>query len=162
MNEGQSAKIALFPGSFDPFTKGHEDIVIRALKIFDKVIVAIGDNHSKQNLFDIDRRKDWISRCFADNSRVEVVTYEGLTVDFCRKMNVGFLVRGLRNSTDFLYESDIAEANRLIDASIETIFIPCSSNLGVVSSSLVRELLHHHHDVSQFLPEAIRNDFARN
>jgi pantetheine-phosphate adenylyltransferase len=144
-------RIAVFPGSFDPLTKGHEEIVRKAVPLFDKIYVAVGENANKQSCFTLEQRLLWIRRSFADEPSVEVAVYEGLTIDFCRKVNARFIVRGLRNSLDFQYEKDIAEANRHLAPEVETIFLLSSPALAHVSSSLVRELYHHHANYSEYL-----------
>lgn len=144
-------RIAVFPGSFDPLTKGHEEIVRKAVPLFDKIYVAVGENANKQSCFTLEQRLLWIRRTFADEPSVEVAVYEGLTIDFCRKVNARFIVRGLRNSLDFQYEKDIAEANRHLAPEVETIFLLSSPALAHVSSSLVRELYHHHANYSEYL-----------
>lgn len=144
-------RIAVFPGSFDPLTKGHEEIVRKAVPLFDKIYVAVGENANKQSCFTLEQRLLWIRRSFSDEPSVEVAVYEGLTIDFCRKVNARFIVRGLRNSLDFQYEKDIAEANRHLAPEVETIFLLSSPALAHVSSSLVRELYHHHANYSEYL-----------
>lgn len=144
-------RIAVFPGSFDPLTKGHEEIVRKAVPLFDKIYVAVGENANKQSCFTLEQRLLWIRRAFADEPSVEVAVYEGLTVDFCRRVNARFIVRGLRNSMDFQYEKDIAEANRHLAPEVETIFLLSSPALAHVSSSLVRELYHHHANYSEYV-----------
>ena len=144
-------RIAVFPGSFDPLTKGHEEIVRKALSLFDKIYVAIGENANKKYCFPLDKRQQWICQAFADEPRVEVCVYEGLTVDFCRKVNARFILRGLRNPLDFQYEKDIAEANLQLAPEIETVFLLSSSELAHVSSSLVRELYHHQGNYSDYV-----------
>lgn len=153
-------KIAVFPGSFDPFTIGHEDIVLKSLNLYDKVIVAIGENLNKHCLFSLQQRLDMVSRCFAQQPRVQVMSYNGLTVDFCHRVGAHYLVRGLRNALDFQYEADIASANRMVSPDVETVFFLCAPNHQAVSSSLVRELLHHGHDVKPLLPPAIHDVVA--
>lgn len=143
-------KIAVFPGSFDPLTKGHEEIIRKALKLFDKVYVAIGVNASKNCLFPVEKRLQWIRDVFADTA-VDVCTYSGLTVDFCHQVGASYMVRGLRNPLDFQYEKDIAEANRQLAPDIETVFFASSPEMSFVSSSLVRELYHHKADYSKYV-----------
>ncbi|MBQ7490053.1 MAG: pantetheine-phosphate adenylyltransferase [Bacteroidales bacterium] len=145
-------RIAVFPGSFDPFTIGHENIVRRALKLFDKVIVAIGVNSQKKYMFPIERRLEMIRHCFAGEQRVEAVSYEGLTVEFCKKVNAKFIVRGVRNGNDFLFEQDIANANALLSPDIETIFIATAPELAAISSTIVREICLNGGDYSKFVP----------
>ena len=144
-------RIAVFPGSFDPLTKGHEEIIRKALPLFDKIYVAIGENAQKKGCFPLEKRLQWIRQAFAGESRVEVFVYEGLTVDFCQKVNARYIVRGLRNALDFQYEKDIAEANRHLAPEVETVFLLSSPELAHVSSSLVRELYHHHADYSEYV-----------
>lgn len=145
-------KIALYPGSFDPITKGHEDIVLRMLPLFDKFYIALGENIDKKSLFPLSQRITWINNCFIDISKVEVVSYEGLTVDLCKKLQVNYIIRGLRNSVDFLYETDLARLNRDLTG-IETIFCVASSNFAHISSSAVRELYVNNGNYQQFMPE---------
>lgn len=144
-------RIAVFPGSFDPLTKGHEDIIRKALPLFDKIYVAIGENANKKYCFPLEKRQQWIRQVFFQESAVEVAVYEGLTVDFCRKVKAQFILRGLRNPLDFQYEKDIAEANRRLAPEIETVFLLSSPELAHVSSSLVRELYHHQGNYSDYV-----------
>jgi pantetheine-phosphate adenylyltransferase len=148
-------KIAVFPGTFDPITKGHVDIVDRGSLLFDKVIVAVGMNSKKTTLFTLEKRMRWIQETFAHNVKVEVMSYEGLTVDFCRKVNANFILRGLRNGTDFDYESHIGQLNKALSEDIETIFVLSSPELSYISSTLVRDLIIHHGNYAPFLPEAV-------
>ena len=148
-------KIAVFPGTFDPITKGHVDIVDRGSLLFDKVIVAVGINSKKTTLFTLEKRMRWIEETFAHNVKVEVMSYEGLTVDFCRKVNAKFILRGLRNGTDFDYESHIGQLNKALSQDIETIFVLSSPELSYISSTLVRDLIVHQGNYAQFLPEAV-------
>lgn len=144
-------RIAVFPGSFDPLTKGHEEIIRKALPLFDKIYVAIGENANKKYCFPMEKRQQWIRQVFFQESAVEVAVYEGLTVDFCRKVKAQFILRGLRNPLDFQYEKDIAEANRRLAPEIETVFLLSSPELAHVSSSLVRELYHHQGNYSDYV-----------
>jgi pantetheine-phosphate adenylyltransferase len=144
-------RIAVFPGSFDPLTKGHEEIIRKALPLFDKIYVAIGENANKKYCFPLEKRQQWIRQVFFQESAVEVAVYEGLTVDFCRKVKAQFILRGLRNPLDFQYEKDIAEANRRLAPEIETVFLLSSPELAHVSSSLVRELYHHQGNYSDYV-----------
>ncbi len=148
-------KIAVFPGTFDPITKGHVDIVDRGSLLFDKVIVAVGINSKKTTLFTLEKRMRWIEETFAHNVKVEVMSYEGLTVDFCRKVNAKFILRGLRNGTDFDYESHIGQLNKALSQDIETIFVLSSPELSYISSTLVRDLIVHQGNYAPFLPEAV-------
>ncbi len=144
--------VAMYAGSFDPFTRGHEDIVARGLKLFDRVIIAIGVNEKKKSLFSSEQRLRQIQNFYKDERRVEVCSYEGLTVDFAKSKGVYNLLRGVRSSTDMEYERTLADLNRHI-ASMETILLPASQKLTHISSSVVRELLHFGGDVQDFLPE---------
>lgn len=144
--------IAMYAGSFDPFTRGHADIVNRGLALFDKVIIAIGVNESKRCLFSSEQRQRQIRYFYRSEPRVEVLTYDGLTVDFAQEQSVRFLLRGVRSSTDMEYERTLADLNRHI-ASMETVLLPASQQLTHISSTVVRELLHFGGDVSGFLPE---------
>ena len=144
-------RIAVFPGSFDPLTKGHEEIIRKAIPLFDKIYVAIGENANKKACFSLDQRLQWIRQAFADEPCVETAVYEGLTVDFCHKVNARFIFRGLRNFQDVQYEIDIAEANRHLAPEVETVFLLSTPQMAHVSSSLVRELYHHHADYSEYV-----------
>lgn len=143
---------AMYAGSFDPFTRGHADIVARGLQLFDKVVIAIGVNESKRNLFSSEERLRQISRYYQNEPRVEVYTYNGLTVSFAQEQGIRFLLRGVRSSTDMEYERTLADLNRNI-ADMETILLPASQLFTHISSTVVRELLHFGGDVSGFLPE---------
>lgn len=147
-------KKAIFPGSFDPFTLGHHSIVKRALSFMDEVIVGIGINEGKRSLIPVEKRVDMIRRLYADEPRVKVEAYSGLTVDFAREQAAEFIIRGIRTVKDFEYEEGIADINRKLTG-IETIFLFTEPELASVSSSVVRELLHYGKDVSMFLPEGM-------
>jgi pantetheine-phosphate adenylyltransferase len=147
-------KKAVFPGSFDPLTLGHTDIIDRALPLFDKIIIAIGTNSTKKYMFSLEERKKFIEKTFADNPKIVVDTYEGLTIDYCKKIGSDFILRGLRNPADFEFEKAIAHTNRRI-SKIETVFLLTSANTSFISSSIVRDLLQHHGDVSLLVPEAV-------
>lgn len=144
--------IAMYAGSFDPFTRGHADIVHRGLQLFDKVIIAIGVNESKRPLFTPDQRLRQIQRYYQSEPRVEVATYSGLTVAFAEACGAKFLLRGVRSSTDMEFERTLADLNRQI-ASMETVLFPASQLLTHISSTVVRELLHYGGDVTNFLPD---------
>ena len=147
----QASRVALFPGSFDPFTTGHQSIVDRALPLFDHIVIAIGVNIAKANDDSILRRVKAISKIYHGDSRITVTTYSGLTVDACRENGAGFILRGVRNVADFEYERNMADANRRISG-IETVLLPTLPELSCVSSSMVRELDRFGHDTSTFLP----------
>ncbi len=145
-------KSAIFPGSFNPFTIGHRDVVVRALSIFDRVIIAIGINADKATTNDAELRAESIKKCFADNPNVEVCVYTGLTVDLCRELNVFTLIRGIRDCSDWEYERKIADVNRLMDSRVETIYLQTSPQYASISSSVVRDIARHGGDVSEFIP----------
>jgi pantetheine-phosphate adenylyltransferase len=148
-----SKKIALFPGSFDPFTRGHEDIVLRGLKLFDEIIIGIGYN-SKKNVryFDIDFMKDRISSAFEKYPNIKVVTFSELTAEFARRNGARYLLRGLRNTTDFEYENSIAQVNRYLNAELESVFLITSPQFASINSTIIREVHKYNGDVSEFLP----------
>ncbi len=145
-------KIAVFPGSFDPFTIGHKSVLDSALPLFDNVVVAIGVNSDKKGFFPLEERVSAIAELYAGNSKVEVATYSSLTVDFCKSKNARFIIRGLRNSADFEFEKFIAQTNKQLSG-IETIFLMTPPEYSHISSSVVRELLSYGADVSAFLPK---------
>ncbi len=150
-----SKRIAIFPGSFDPITKGHENILHRALPLFDEIVVAIGKNSSKQNFFSLEQREAWIKQVFAKEPKVRVETYTGLTIEFCKKMNAQFILRGLRTSADFEFEKAIAQNNKVMAPGIETIFILPVPELSAINSTIVRDIIRNNGDASQFVPEGI-------
>jgi len=143
-------KIGLFPGSFDPFTKGHEDIVLKSLPLFDEVIIGIGINSTKKYLFDLDKRIQHIESLFENQSAVSVKTYQKLTVDFCQDIGAQFIIRGLRDSKDFEYEKSIAHMNSAL-ADIETIFLLTSQKYGAINSSIVREIFKNNGSIDSFV-----------
>ncbi len=149
-------KIALFPGSFDPLTKGHVEIITKGLSVFDKVIVAIGRNSQKKYLFDIEIRKQWIEDVFKDFPAVEVMIYDGLTIDFCQKIGANYLLRGLRSCSDFEYEKGIAFANKEMNPQIETVFLLSSPATFNISSTIVRDIIVNKGDYSHFVPKEIK------
>ena len=153
------SNIAIFPGSFDPITLGHESIVRRAIPIFDKIIIAIGENTQKKCMFTLEQRKLWIEKTFADTYKVEADTYNMLTIDYCKQKNAKYILRGLRNTIDFQYEQNIALINTELEPEIETIFMLTDPRYASVNSSFVREIMNFHGDVKRFLPQNIRNDF---
>ena len=148
-------KIGIFPGSFDPFTIGHEAIVRRALPLFDELIISIGYNSAKQGFFTLKKRKSWIEDIFSDESKISVDTYEGLTVNYCKRKNAKYILRGLRTAADFEYERAIAQMNRMLIQDIETVFLLTSPEHSPISSTIVREILKHGGDASQFVPKEI-------
>lgn len=151
----QMKRIAVFPGTFDPFTIGHEEIVKRAINLFDKVIVAVGQNLSKKTLFSVEQRLSMVNDVFANESRVEVMSFDGLTVDFCHKAGANFLVRGLRTSADFEYERAIGQVNKAMRPEIETVFILTSPEHTPINSTIVRDILINKGDATKFLPKNI-------
>ena len=148
-------RIAVFPGSFDPITLGHEDLIKRAAPLFDKVIVAIGLNSSKKNLFSLEQRILWLEEVFEKEENVLIDSYEGLTVNFCNEMSSSFIIRGLRSSSDFEYEKQISQLNRIIGSGIETVFLISKPEFSHISSSIVREILKNNGDVSQLVPREL-------
>ncbi len=147
--------IAVFPGSFDPITKGHESIVQRALPLFDSVIVALGSNSTKSYMFHLEKRKKWLEQTFASNPKVKIVEYSSLTVDLCRKYGARFILRGLRSAADYEYEANIAKMNRLMEPGIETIFMISLPEFSGIHSTIIREIIKHGGNVSQFIPKGI-------
>lgn len=146
-------KTAIFPGSFDPFTKGHYDIVVRSLDLFDKVFIAIGHNTKKnKRYFELDWMVEKINSSFAGHDKVEVIVYDELTADLARKYDAEFLVRGLRNTTDFEYENSISQINRYLNIKLETVFLITSPEFSPISSSIIREVHRYGGDVNPFLP----------
>ncbi len=155
-----SSNTAVFPGSFDPLTLGHVDIIQRALPLFEKLIIAIGVNSEKKSMFSLEDRITAIERTFEGEAKIEVTSYNGLTVDFCKSVNANFLVRGLRNSADFEFEKTIANTNRAL-SDIETVFLLTTSGKSFISSSIVREIAKYNGDISKLVPEAVLNLKAR-
>ena len=147
-------KKAVFPGSFDPITIGHLDIVKRGIKIFDEIIIAVGDNTDKKYLFSKEKRVEFVERTFSDYDKVKIESYNGLTVDFCKKNNIEFMIRGLRNPADFEFEKSIALTNREMTG-IETIFFLTSPENSFISSSIVRDLIRKKGDYKLFIPKGI-------
>lgn len=146
-------RIAIFPGSFDPFTKGHEDIVLRGLRLFDKIIIAIGYNSAKQNrYFNIDLIVKKIEETFADYDNIEVIVYNELTAELAGKHNAKFLLRGLRNTTDFEYENSISQVNRKLNEDLDSVFLITSPRYAAISSSIIREVHRFGSDVSEYIP----------
>ncbi len=146
--------IALFAGSFDPFTRGHQSIVDRTLAIADEVVIGVGVNQGKKSMFDIGQRIDIINKVYANEPRVRVSSYQGLTIDFAKEIGATCLVRGVRSATDFEFEKSISDVNRKL-AGIDTMLFITENIYSCISSSIVRELLSYNHDVSEFIPEGI-------
>ena len=150
-------RIALFPGSFDPFTKGHEDIVLRGLQLFDEIIIAMGYNAQKSSrYFEINLMAELITSAFVNHPNIKVVTFSELTAEFARKNGARFLLRGLRNTTDFEYENSISQVNRHLYDALESVFLITTPNLAWISSSIVREVHRYGGDVSEFLPYKLK------
>lgn len=145
-------RIAVFPGSFDPFTLGHLSIVQKALPLFDEIVVGIGENSDKKYFFPLEDRKKFIRFSFRENARVSVESYRGLTVDFCREKQARFILRGLRNPADFDFERNIAQMNHALMPELETIFIVTDPDLSAISSTIVREIIRHGGDAHAFVP----------
>lgn len=145
-------KIALFPGSFDPFTKGHQDIVVRGARLFDEVVIGIGNNSSKQRYFPLDFMKSKIEETFQDEMNIRVEIFQGLTSQFAKSIGAHHILRGLRNTTDYEYENTIAQVNNFLNDDLETVFLITAPSLAYISSSIVREIHKFDGDVSSFLP----------
>jgi pantetheine-phosphate adenylyltransferase len=154
-------RIALFPGTFDPITIGHIDIIQRALPIFDKLVIGIGRNASKTAMFSEELRLRWINEIYKNESKVSAMMYEGLTVNCCRKAGARFIIRGIRYVSDFEYEKAIADMNRSLDNNIETVFLTCLPQYTSVASTLVRDVYRNGGDVSQFVPDIVARDLNR-
>ncbi|GAB2773687.1 pantetheine-phosphate adenylyltransferase [Rhabdobacter roseus] len=150
-------RIALFPGSFDPFTKGHQDIVQRGLKLFDEIVIGIGNNANKKRYFPIEVIKAHIQSSFSPEDNVKVITYDDLTARIAREVGATFLLRGLRNTTDFEYENGISQVNRFVYEEIETVFLITSPHLAPISSSIIRDLHRYGQNVDEFLPYSLSN-----
>ena len=151
-------KRAIFPGSFDPITLGHCDIINRGVALFDEVIVAVGENSAKKYMFSIEERKGFIETTFKNNPQIKVMTYSGLTSDFCKEIEADFILRGLRNPADFEFEKAIAHTNRKV-GEIETIFLLTSVETSFISSSIVREIIHYKGAYENLVPAAVKTNF---
>jgi len=154
-------RICLFPGTFDPVTLGHTDIIDRALPLFDKMYIGIGRNTNKQPMFSEMQRLGWLREIYKNNDKVEAIVYDGLTVDCCRQVGANFILRGIRYVNDFEYEKAIADMNRSIAENIETIFLTCLPQFTSVASTLVRDVLKNGGDVSKFLPAAVNETISK-
>ena len=148
-------RIALFPGTFDPITIGHIDIIDRAIPLFDKLIIGIGRNANKAPMFSEDQRMGWINEIYSNNPNVEAVIYDGLTINCCKRVGANFILRGIRYVNDFEYEKAIADMNRSLDNNIETVFLTCLPQYTSVASTLVRDVIRNGGDATQFLPAAV-------
>ena len=149
------SKIAVFPGSFDPITRGHESVILRALPLFDIIVLAIGKNSGKSGYFPLEKRINWLKKIFAGEPRIRVVSYSGLTIDFCRQTGANFILRGLRTAADFDFERGIGLMNRSMMPDLETVFLLSAPEYSALSSSIVREIHRNGGDIRQFVPEGI-------
>ena len=155
MKNTKTKNIAVFPGSFDPITKGHESVIIRAVPLFDEIIVAIGENSQKKNYFSLEQRKKWIEKVFKKYPSVNVKVYSGLTVDFCKKQKAKYILRGLRTSADFEFERSIGQMNKCIHHDIETIFMLTAPEYTHLNSSIVRDIHRYGGSVKKFVPDGV-------
>ncbi len=154
-------KKAVFPGSFDPITNGHIDIIRRALPLFDEIIIAIGINSQKKNLFTLEQRMHWIEDIFRDDLKIKIDSFEGLTLNYCHKVQAKYLIRGIRNAADFDYERTISQINYAVTKELETVFLIARPELSHVSSTIVRELIQGQGDISSFVHPTITNDLFK-
>ena len=155
-------KIAVFPGSFDPITSGHVDLVKRALPLFDRIIVAVGINSTKKGVFSLEQRIQWLEEVFKDDDQVSVGHFEGLTVNFCKTHGARYLLRGLRNASDFDYEKTISQLNFIVGDEIETVFLISRPEYSHISSTIVREIIKGDGDIAPFVPDVIARDVQNN
>jgi pantetheine-phosphate adenylyltransferase len=154
-------RIGLFPGTFDPITIGHLDIIHRSLRLFDKLYIGIGRNANKAAMFSEEQRLTWIKEIYAGNTKIDAVIYDGLTIDCCKQVGANFILRGIRYVNDFEYEKAIADMNRSLNNNIETIFLTCLPQYTSVASTLVRDVLRNGGDVEQFLPEIVAKSLRK-
>ncbi len=150
-------RICLFPGTFDPVTLGHVDIITRAVSLFDEIVVGIGMNSNKTTMFSEEKRKEWLEKIFINEPKVSVSVYGGLTINFCKKIGAKYILRGIRFVSDFEYEKTIADANRTLDKTIETIFLTCEPKYTSIASTIVRDIIKNGGDASPFLPDEVNN-----
>jgi pantetheine-phosphate adenylyltransferase len=148
----------VFPGSFDPITIGHQEIIERAIPLCDELIIAVGENKEKKNMFSLKQRMDFIKETNKNNPKISVESYEGLTIDFCKKVNADALIRGLRNPADFEFEKSVAQMNRRLSG-IETLFLLTAADYSYISSSIVREIMNHQGDYSSLVPQSVKYKF---
>ena len=149
-------RVCLFPGTFDPITRGHVDVIDRSVSLFDKLVIGVGINSTKQPMFSVEQRCEWISEIFKDEPRIEVTGYEGLTIEFCKEIGAQYIMRGIRYIADFEYEKAIADMNRMLAPEIETIFLTCSLEYSTISSTLVRDVIRNKGNVSMFVPKEVK------
>lgn len=154
-------RIALFPGTFDPITLGHTDIIDRALPLFDKLYVGIGINSNKQPMYSLEQRIEWIKEVYRNEPKIVATSYEGLTSSFCKSIDAKFILRGIRYVSDFEYEKSIADVNRMMDDQLETIFLTCSPEYSSFSSTLVRDIIRNGGDAVKFLPKEVRRSLGK-
>lgn len=148
-------RVAIFPGSFDPFTVGHESVVKRAIPLFDKIIIMIGFNSNKRSFFPVEKREKWIKQVFENEPKISVQCHEGLTVDFCKEVNAQYILRGLRTSADFEFERAIAQVNKQMYPQIESVFLLTIPEHTPINSTIVRDIIFHGGDASMFLPKVL-------
>lgn len=148
-------QLAVFPGSFDPITKGHESVIVRSIDLFDEIIIAVGNNSEKNYLFPLELRIQWIKEVFKSSQKISAESYSGLTIDFCKNKNAGYILRGLRTSADFEFERSIAQMNKLMLPQTETVFLISLPEYNAVSSSIVRDIYRNRGDISRFIPDGI-------
>ena len=151
-------KIAIFPGTFDPFTLGHHDIVTRGLIIFDKIFIAIGNNPKKDRYFNVNLIKEKIDNLYIDNSKINVINYNKLTASLAKDLNANFILRGLRNTTDFEFENSISQINKDLNSNLETVFLITSPKLAPISSTIIRDVIRYGGDINKYLPYKIKLD----
>lgn len=159
MSSNSTKRIAVFPGSFDPITKGHVDIVRRALPLFDEIIIAIGSNSVKSALFGLQERLDWLANVFKNEPKIKVGQYEGLTVHYCSEVGAHYLIRGLRNASDFDYEKTISQLNNIVGDNIDTVFLISKPEFSHISSTIVREIIKGKGNIESFIPIEVNIDY---
>lgn len=149
-------RICLFPGTFDPITLGHVDVIKRSVSLFDKLIIAIGINSQKAPMFSIEQRTAWIEEIFKDYQQVSVASYSGLTINYCKEVGAQYMIRGIRYIADFEYEKAIADMNRMLMPEVETLFLTCAPEYSTISSTIVRDVIRNNGDVSKIVPKEVK------